>query len=263
MVKRKEIPTIEIDSWNEFEKRVSRHQHRQWIYRGQADSKWLLESSYHRFCDYVKSIRRRSPTKNDHEKVLLSRFKHYAQLYLDRIPSKDAEWLALMQHHGTPTRLLDWSFSPYIAAYFAVETGQSNFSIYCMNHEAFALMDAEYFNGEDFKKIKVDFLNYRDRSKSFIFAYEPAFKHKRLVAQQALFTVPSTNYVSYNEILKDYDLSSTFLKIVIPAKLRCEWIKKLSRMNINAATLFPDLDGFCRSIKFDLLYPATKLKDIN
>lgn len=254
-----------VKSWQEFESMIQEHKYRQWIYRGQADKEWPLESSYFRFCAYYKDISSaRVRTRNKHEKLILEKFKEYAKLYVECVPDKkdDTEWLALMQHHGAPTRLLDWSFSPYVAAYFAVESGKEYFSIYCMKHSELAEMDIKHFKKFAEEK-KMIFENIsKETRKSFVFAYEPKFKHKRLVAQQGVFTVPSSNYVSYEEILKEYDLEGCFMKMTMKSTLRSEWIRKLHLMNINASTLFPDLDGFCRSIKFDLLHPAAELKRI-
>ena len=78
-------------------------------YRGQADKHWALMPGYLRL--------ERPPS----ESTLLKRFKQSAAMLVQNTPSQSFDWLFLMQHYGMPTRLLDWSESPLVALYFAVE----------------------------------------------------------------------------------------------------------------------------------------------
>lgn len=82
-----------------------------WWYRGHSVLTWKLESGYERLKKPPKEI------------VLVNEFRQNANFLLDKhTPKNDFDWLILMQHYGVPTRLLDWSESPLVALYFAVET---------------------------------------------------------------------------------------------------------------------------------------------
>lgn len=83
-------------------------------YRGHADSSWKLESAYERL---------KKPPK---ETSLVNEFRQNANFLLDKhTPKNDFDWLILMQHYGVPTRLLDWSESPLVALYFAVDPDEA------------------------------------------------------------------------------------------------------------------------------------------
>ena len=79
-------------------------------YRGHAENTWTLLPGYQRL------------KKPPPESVLINRFKQNANLLLEHRPKSDFEWLFMMQHDGVPTRLLDWTESPLVALYFAVNS---------------------------------------------------------------------------------------------------------------------------------------------
>lgn len=88
----------------------------EWVFRGQSYP-WPLKPSIERNVDPAR-IR-----LSIIEKQLIRDFQNHAHHYLANPPGEqeELEWLALMQHYGAPTRLLDWSRSPYVAAFFALE----------------------------------------------------------------------------------------------------------------------------------------------
>jgi hypothetical protein len=90
-----------------------------WAFRGQCQSNWTLKTSLER-------VQKRLLIA-DAEEFLFHEFKRRAHNYLKNtlLPNTPVEWLALMQHCGTPTRLLDWTMSPYVASYFALEGAEN------------------------------------------------------------------------------------------------------------------------------------------
>src|SRR5215475_5389602 len=110
----------EIYGWNHFDEIVSQMQNRQWIFRGQADADWELKSSLYRTFEFTETItelgrgNRKKIARARHEKLALERFINSAHLFFDYQPPEDQalEWLAIMQHYGAPTRLIDFTFSP-------------------------------------------------------------------------------------------------------------------------------------------------------
>src|SRR5688572_3718768 len=105
---------VELSSWQDFKRMIEQFSSH-WAFRGQANGNWVLNNAIERteFISFYPEI----------ERDFLTEFQRGARNYLtrDETPGHLIEWLALMQHHGAPTRLLDLSRSPFIAAYFAYE----------------------------------------------------------------------------------------------------------------------------------------------
>ncbi|MGL0949183.1 FRG domain-containing protein [Vibrio vulnificus] len=248
---------IRIESLDEFKDIVDSKAYRKWIYRGQSDHSWLLESSFLRSIGDASKVRKaagefstvRKP--RNYEEVMIERFKSGAHLFLDHLPKNHdvLSWLAVMQHHGAPTRLLDFSFSPYIALYFALESGCEDAAIYCVDHASMKRVDDQMF-GENRSEMYEKVMYGEDHNHDMcLFAFEPEFANQRLLAQQGLFVIPNHLAHSHEVILREYNMSKRSVhKLVIPKELRFEGLRMLHQMNITSSTIYPGLDGFCKNL---------------
>ena len=252
------MKTITIKSWAEFDRILSKKNYRKWIFRGQSDASWNLESSLHRAFEEAQAIheisnnKKKSLNKEEHEKVMIDRFKCSAHLYLHSLPKDDdiLSWLSLMQHHGAPTRLLDFTFSYYIALFFALEFGENDAVVYCINHQAIKNDDDDQF-GKKRQEMYANILNdHNDSDDPFLRAFEPTFSNQRLLSQQGLFVAINNHEYTHETLLTAYDLEDDDVqKFIIPKNLRYSGLRKLNQMNINSTNIYPGLDGFCKSLR--------------
>ena len=114
------IASMNLDSWES----IATYSQTRWIFRGQKERNWNLRTSLER-CFERQHIEPRA--MEEVERDLIREFKRTYHNYATQVPVDSAilEWLSLMQHHGAPTRLLDFSYSIYVAAYFALEESES------------------------------------------------------------------------------------------------------------------------------------------
>jgi len=253
--------TIEISSWKDFQAEVENFGYREWVFRGQHDGTWGIKSSLYRLFEDFQDIfreykdRRRGFAKNEHEKLLINSFQSSAHLYIDYLPEEEDlfEWCSIMQHYGAPTRLIDATFSPFIALYFALEAGSKDCAIFAIKPDHFTEIDKDAL-GEKNLKTQVFDAKKGTGNDAFFVPFEPKKTNPRLVAQQGVFLVPSTNYQTFHKIISLYEESDTACKkLLIPAKLRYEGLKFLRNINITSSALFPDIEGFCKSLRFQIL----------
>lgn len=253
------MKTITLKNWEEFDEKISSKHYRKWIFRGQSDAKWILESSLYRAFQEAQKIHTicngapKKINKDEHEKVMIDRFKCNAHIYLDHLPDESdlLSWLSLMQHHGSPTRLLDFTFSPYIALFFALEFGEGDAAVFCVNHNAIIEDDDSYW-GEEKKNVYSRFFETEDNNDEVcLFAFEPTFSNHRLLSQQGVLVATNHLSASHQTILaNDYDIKDNdFIKIIIPSKLRYSGLRKLNLMNINSGIIYPGIDGFCKTMR--------------
>src|SRR5215469_10611326 len=109
-----------LRSWDAFLKLITHPPYSNWAFRGERDERWPLYSSLSR---YLQNFGVAPGAWLNQEQRILRVFKRKAHQFLDQPPDPDDDfqWLALMQHHGAPTRLIDFTWSPYVAAFFALE----------------------------------------------------------------------------------------------------------------------------------------------
>ncbi len=284
-----------VDSWYEFTslldeivKPLSRQRHH-FFYRGQVCKDWGLESSLFR---QLKSRKGDLPRCFEIEQDAKREFESQLHLHMDPAGFPDTkDWLglwALMQHYGAPTRLLDWTASPYVAAYFAVESGnQSDGLIWVLNDWALGDRMQEQYPDDwskwdesrtrpsnNWAKVTKSFNRnwerfFDENSAPQIFFFQPDKKSPRVVAQQGwlstslnLFadyeTAVATQYENHRNDPKNhvgFDSETTECwkywnsKIVIPKELKPEFLRRLQIMNITANSLFPGIGGLGQSVR--------------
>lgn len=279
---------IIVNSWNDvlllFDQIT--HKSSNWAFRGQSDECWKLSTKFEREANKYQC----DPYwfKN-REKIILQDFQRKAHHYVQNLPDSEnyIEWLSLLQHYGGLTRLLDFTYSYYIAAFFAVETSNINSAIWAVNinqliEQLSKINDYNLIEKEHTFEGIIERNNHwaetviKDRrNNDIVFIVEPFQQHERISIQQGLFLFPgniekpfehnlcsvfefdfkdlSTKNVlnmTFSEIGKlDFSVIS-IIKIVIPSILHSKALTELYKMNVTAATLFPGLDGFARSLSF-------------
>jgi hypothetical protein len=255
---------IQLNQWKDYKIFVERFSEN-WAFRGQANAAWVLNNAIERtqFIQHYKGI----------EIDFLAEFQRGARNYLskDETPEHLIEWLALMQHHGAPTRLLDLTRSPFIAAYFAFEfcgeTQDESVAIWGVNihylkNKSLEVLSEEF--GEALKESK-NLINenlfekiFYQNNKRLVFPVEPFRMNRRYSLQQSVFISTGISDIPLMDQLHFLgdNIEQAVVKIEIPAKFKKDALRELQQMNLHRASLFPDLDGYALSLK--LRYDSMK-----
>lgn len=252
------VTTIEVNSWEEVKTLLNRFGVG-WVFRGQSRSDWLLTTSLERA--NIQGLPLEAV-----ERFLYREFTRSAHQYVDdnSIPGNELEWFAMMQHYGTPTRLLDWTLSLYVASFFAIEDARdvdSSCAVWAVYRH--------WFGEEGLSRIRESYPTiitekYFDLSQPELFhrffietpipsiiPVEPYKMNQRFRVQQGCFLCMGDVNRGFIGNLLSYDknkIANFLYKIIIPNRLRTEAIIDLNRMNINRETLFPGIDGFAQSL---------------
>lgn len=257
---------------------------KKWAFRGMTNWEWDLKTSLERMADnYMIPLPNLYEEKI--EQGLIRRFKREYPKYSWHVPDDldHISWLAIMQHHGAPTRLLDITFSAYIALYFALQEHEigSEAAIWCMDREWLDVgwdslaprgFHREYHRDRDGTFIKLFDIVLRD-TRAKVYVLNPFQLPERLSLQQGGFVVPIDVTKPFMENLLAMPTDPVYKGRRVPSgpriiKVRIAFRKdgegkraytdvmnQLLRMNINRASLFPGLDGYAASLKERMLFP--------
>lgn len=241
----------------------------EWLFEGSWNaglrrfrSNWAYRGAGRRDTGLHTSLARLGGDFAAREQHIIRNFRKYARRTL---VGEDSvwNWLALGKHHGLPTRMLDWTYSPYVALHFATERiDELDFDgelIAIDFHGARKLLPdslrelldnegSDVFTTELLASVAPD-LRYLHRlsSEPYLIFLEPPSLDERIVNQSALFALMSTASARLEDWLEHHpDLHR---RIILPASLKWEVRDKLDQANINERVLFPGLDGLSAYLK--------------
>jgi|SRR6516164_4441623 len=233
-----------------------------WLYRGQADD-WPLQSTLER---QIKSWALKLSHAPSLERELAREFRRRVRGEEQPFIQDDMlTCLALMRHHGAPTRLLDCSYSPFVAAQTALREGlsrQRRQVIWCFDtdwlnsHCERAIGSAAFDLAPDGKR-RILFDTVSERRPQLVAHDNPYFLSERLTAHQGVFLFAGDVRRPFRENLKSmkgWHLRKNVFKLYLHFDniKKVEAIKTLKRMNVSSTVLFPGLDGLARSLGEEL-----------
>ena len=236
------------------------------IYRGHADSSWKLESTIERTLGHKWATH----TASKFEKYSIDKFKSKYHIYKqsEHIPSSKLSWLSVMQHYGVPTRLLDFTESPYIALYFALEAydpgGGHDLGVFAIDYSAVMQSSVEFIRKQDSKFIETTqsingkqdevFEGTVDRfSYNILWVTEPNELNARIDRQSGTFLISGNTDKKIEELISSETYKNVqFIKYEISSKLYESLFALLRKMSINSKTIYGDLAGLAGSIKMEM-----------
>ena len=208
--------------WFDFLQFIEERKHTRWVYRGCGSLHYECKPSAGRGknLDPLSEIR------------VFRAFQRSAGLFLDVMPANEWEWLTLAQHHGLPTRLLDWTTNPLVAAFFAVSSGPVSEAavVYAHSIEDEEIIDAA-IQTNPFSIEKIGFLL-------------PTRTVPRIVSQRGLFSVHPKPYEPWipPDLIKN--------RFIIDSHLRARFRRRLFTLGIDDGHIWADLDGLCSTLKW-------------
>ena len=196
-----------------------------YIFRGHADKEWKLIPSLGRLSNYDKR-----------EAESFNIWRNLAVAYDPNLPSNDLEALAIAQHHGLATQLLDWTYNPLVALYFAVYD--------CPEKDGCVIVYAPTYTTtpESFEKDK-------KRTEILVMIYRPRAISPRILNQKGLFTY----HIDASQVIEeenDEGNLTNLKKIIIPNEYKKDILSDLNICGINHSLLFPNLDGLSKHINW-------------
>jgi hypothetical protein len=234
-----ELVAIEKD-WSAYRQYVSDLKGCRYLFRGQ-NKQWRLRTSFHRRgrADLGRFLAEDLQTLHKH---LSARTRHVFNL---AIPDENGAFLNLIQHHGYPSPLLDWTYSPYVAAFFAYR-GISN-------------DEADSAGPEEKVRIHVfDQARWRADWLQILFLVFPgphisvgefiAMENERMIPQQAASLVTNIDDIETYVRSKESNGKKYLWAIDLPVNDRRNVVRDLTYMGITAGSLFPGLDGACEEL---------------
>jgi FRG domain len=222
-----------------------------YIWRGQRSVAWSLSSSLDRLFDKLNLLTAGPSILDQLSADHLQSFKSAARGRRGLNPAtlSENDWWALGQHFGLATPLLDWTRSPFAAAYFAFEELTSNSEdyrvVYALDQDAVEQKNYELSIGPSVEHGRLPVIEFIDPMTD---------ENQRLVSQGGIFTRAPIGTPIERWVARAFESSpdAALLRIEIPGTDRLACLRTLNRMNISHLSLFPDLSGSSRATNLKL-----------
>ncbi|HBF88996.1 MAG TPA: hypothetical protein DDX39_10180 [Bacteroidales bacterium] len=205
-----------------------------WMFRGVKRYEYGLIPSIGRLTQKQNKIFKSKQKLFEFEKSAFAEF--CINVYNDLRENNQFNLLAVAQHHGLKTRLLDWTLFPLVALFFAVEDKD------CFEQDAALYAFQTQFVFNDFKKLTTPFHEDLDE---YHFLFAPDLT-QRIKAQQGVFQL-------FKDPTKEFTEGYNLMKFRIPSKNKIEIKRDLNDLGISYKTVYPDFDGLCWTINYNKL----------
>ncbi|KGJ90715.1 FRG domain-containing protein [Colwellia psychrerythraea] len=230
-------------NWNDFKGWVGTNINtgNKYYFRGQSDSSWKLKTSFHR------SITNKNISMEKYLTSIMQDVNHQVSSFDKPVNLTDSQefgnLLARLQHHGFPTPLLDWTLSPYIAAYFAFKGA----SLTPKPNEMVSVFIFDIDRWGSTFKAQSDLLIPSEFVSNFVpFVTD----NPRMSRQMGVTTLTNVSDLQTFILSKRHNVGGELLwQFDMPASERSHVMKELNLMGINDMTMFPDFDGLCKHLK--------------
>ena len=234
-------------NWLQFKRHVATLESRRYIFRGQKDV-WRLRTNFHRtgrahlrrfLLEDIPTLYRR----------ITSQTRHVFNL---KDADENGAFLNLVQHHGFPTPLLDWTYSPYVAAFFACSKISPAEVLKVKKTDRMRILVFDQLEWQS----SVRQLGKLDMPTPHLSVVEfLSIENPRMVPQQGVSTVTNMDDIETYIASWEQRLNKSFLYAIdIPVRGRSAVMNELGSMGITAGSLFPGLDGTCEELK-ERLFP--------
>ena len=279
---------INVTKFEDFSRQIDQMEHRYWVFRGHGSVGWHIEPSLARyFRSHQQNIQ--ADKFYPREADAIRKFRRSAHLHLKHLPAEDEQlsWLAVMQHFGAPTRLVDFTHSPYVALFFALEDSAPEvgfgeilssddldkkyrpYEVHAVHLKSVRCQTGKILKKDGPPKDEDYFIgDGGNQTKEFAGFFEGAWQNQRQVAQQGLFMVPSKIDLDIDKHLKSCPSESqsfpdtSWFVFRFPGGLNAyyDMVTRLLRANVTAEALFPGLEGVARSMFMRYYEPKIPLR---